>query len=44
MIAYMVAKQYSDPVISGIRAVCVVGKWQGEVKISSPYLADITFL
>ncbi|KAI8577891.1 hypothetical protein K450DRAFT_249796 [Umbelopsis ramanniana AG] len=24
MIAYMVAKQYSDPVISGIRAVCVV--------------------
>jgi hypothetical protein len=26
MIAYLVAKQYSDPVISGIRAVCVVCK------------------
>ncbi|CAO3673525.1 unnamed protein product [Umbelopsis ramanniana] len=44
MIAYMVAKQYSDPVISGIRAVCVVGKWYGKVTICSLCLVDITFL
>ncbi|KAG2177441.1 hypothetical protein INT44_007952 [Umbelopsis vinacea] len=41
MIAYMVAKQYSDPVISGIRAVCVVGKYIWKTGLAATFISPI---